>query len=102
MRLYKKMVRPYSLEGSWQGVTSAKTPLADWMDEDEKTEDVEKEMEKKRKETDPMSTLRWESKYEFVCFYHPLAIHKCLEQEYEASYGRQNNDKLDSSQIPGS
>ena len=100
MKLYKRMVRPYCLEAAWQGMTSSMTPLADWMDEDEKTEDVEKEMEKKCKETDPMSTLRWESKYELVCCYHPLAIQKCFEQEYEANYGGQNNDKLDSSQIP--
>lgn len=67
MKLYKKMVRPYCLEAAWQGMTSGMTPLADWMNEDEKTEDVEKEMEKKCKEIDPMSTLRWEEKYEFVC-----------------------------------
>ena len=100
MKLYKRMVRPYCLEAAWQGMTSGMTPLADWMDEDEKTEALEKEMEKKCKETDPMSILRWESKYEFVCHYHPLAIQKCFEQEYEANYGRQDNDKLDSSQIP--
>lgn len=72
MKLYKRMVRPYCLEGSFQGMTSAKTPLADWMDEDEKTESLEKEMAKKRKEIDPMSTLYWEEKYEFVC--HPLVM----------------------------
>ncbi len=66
MRLYKKMVRPYSLEGSWQGVTSAKTPLADWMDEDEKTEALEKKMSQKCKELDRMSSLVWEEKYEKV------------------------------------
>lgn len=66
MKLYKKMVRPYSLEGAWQGTTSAKTPLADWMDEEEKTKSLEKEMEQKCKEHDRMSTLVWEEKYESV------------------------------------
>lgn len=67
MKLYKKMVRPYALEAACQGMTSDKTPLANWMDEDEKTESLEKEMEQKCKEIDPMSTLRWEEKYEVVC-----------------------------------
>lgn len=70
MKLYKKMVRPYSLEALCQGMTSGKTPLADWMDEDEKTEVLEEQMEKKCKELDPMSFLRWEEKYEYVFSYH--------------------------------
>lgn len=64
MKLYKKMVRPYALEAAWQGMTSAKTPLADWMDEEEKTEALEKEMSQKCKELDRMSSLVWEEKYE--------------------------------------
>lgn len=73
MKLYKRMVRPYCLEAAWQGMTSGMTPLADWMDEDEKTEALEKEMEKKCKETDPMSTLRWEEEYRYVFSYHQPA-----------------------------
>lgn len=70
MKLYKRMVRPYCLEAAWQGMISGKTALADWMDEDEKTEVLEEQMEKKCKELDPMSFLRWEEKYEYVCSYH--------------------------------
>lgn len=66
MKLYKKMIRPCSLEGAWQGIASCKTPLADWMNEEEKTESLEKEMEQKCKKHDHMSTLVWEEKYESV------------------------------------
>ena len=67
MKLYKKMVRPYSLEPALQGFSRSQKPLADWMDEDEKTESLEKEMAQKCKDIDPMSTLHWEEKYEKVC-----------------------------------
>ena len=66
MKIYKKMVRPYSQEGSWQGMKSTKTPLADWMDEDLKTASLEMEMRRKCTEVDPMSSLVWESKYEYL------------------------------------
>lgn len=94
MKLYKRMVRPYCFEGAWQGMTSGKTALADWMDEDEKTEVLEEQMEKKCKELDPMSFLRWEEKYEYVFSYHqPFADEyprvwigepSVIEREYEA------------------
>lgn len=67
MRLYKKMVRPYSLECAWQGMSSSKIPLADWMDEELRTEVLEKEMVQKCADLDKMSALVWEEKYEYVC-----------------------------------
>lgn len=95
MKLYKRMVRPYCLEAAWQGMTSGMTPLADWMDEDEKTEALEKEMEQKCKELDRMSSLVWETKYEYVFCYHAPISSEYFKQEYEVLW-EGNNDKLDS------
>lgn len=66
MKAYKKMVRPYSVGPLCQGFSKTKTPLAEWIDEEEKTESFEKKMEQKCKEHDCMSTLVWEEKYEAV------------------------------------
>ena len=66
MKIYKKMVRPYSLEGACQGMTSHKTPLANWINEEEKTKSLEKKMERKCEKHDPMSTLIWEEMWVFL------------------------------------
>ena len=65
-KVYKKMVRPYSVGPLCPGFPQTKTPLAEWIDEEEKTESFEKAMEQKCKEYDRMSTLVWEEKYEDI------------------------------------